>query len=924
RQPDAELDSKTQRNQKALEVRLAGVCMENSEKTSRLTQKKLRTMITEAEKEIATQNRMLRKAKDCEKGAQKRKIWEVFAGAGRTSKVLAKMKNVEVEVFSLHTGWDLTDRKVQAKFLDRVREEEPDEILMAPMCRLWSQMQELSASRSPEAKRKLVELRRQDHNNVMQFVKRVYMEQCNNSREVTLEHPWTSRAWMTKAWHQLPGYETYVDQCAYGLKVPDDEGVVRPSKKPTKFLTTKKHLYHKVGRTCQCGEPHQALEGNAPGAGPRTKLAESYPIALARKLAEAMAAQDIDKIHAADEDVVMEPVSQEAVPAEPAGDGQRDKQPQAEERDQEVIEKNKVLKAKVGNQVFGYVKRLHKNLGHPSAPVLKQMLMEVQATENVLKAAEEYLCPHCVARQRPGGVPPAAGLTSKEFNDRIVVDSAWIAVEGGRRCVLTIQDQATRYIAVRILKNEKAEDLIKGVERAWIKQFGIPKYLRTDEAKGWASKALREWTAERNIALEIAPAESHNWLGAVERKHQVVRRALELYMEDSGKKNDSGLLQACVYVASQINSMSMVRGFTPQQWVMGNNPNQVQSLTGEIFSPTVSAIDEAGEFAAVQQKRLAAQIAFLKADSDARLRRAMNQNYRQIKDDVVIGQVVYYWREKGAGILQKQKWRGPRDLAGAWNITVEVFETGIPLVADPNAALRDLQALRARATTQYKDVFDPTIHEDQDEDELDAMYELEALDFDEEASPTSPARRMREMWNRRMLPVSQDPGGRLQLNQNHCRQLRLEDVTQHLQMGDSHGSQHNQPNHEHLMDGMNSRTCEVSGRRLHRHRMLLLMQDDDDLMVENVTFVDGAEPDLPAGWVIVDGEFELDEAWLVKNLRKNEASEKNMTADQRAQMMEAKKAELENYFRNQVWNFAEVNPGDESRIVSARWVLTWK
>ena len=201
--------------------------------------------------------------------------------------------NVEVGVLSLHTGWDLTDRKVQAKFLDRVQEEEPDEILMAPMCRLWSQMQELSASRSPEAKQKLAELRRQDHNNVLQFVKRVYTEQYNNSREVTLEHPWTSRAWMTKAWHQLPGYETYVDQNAYGLKVPDDEGVVRPSKKPTKFLTTKKHLYHKVGRTCQCGEPHQALEGNAPGAGPRTKLAESCPIALARKLAEAISTRSM-------------------------------------------------------------------------------------------------------------------------------------------------------------------------------------------------------------------------------------------------------------------------------------------------------------------------------------------------------------------------------------------------------------------------------------------------------------------------------------------------------------------------------------------------------------------------------------------------------------------------------------------------------
>ncbi|CAJ1379598.1 unnamed protein product, partial [Effrenium voratum] len=819
RQPDAELDSKTQRNQKALEVRFAGVCMENSEKTSRLTQKKLRTMITGAEKEIATQN-----------------------------------------------------RKVQAKFLDRVQEEEPDEILMAPMCRLWSQMQELSASRSPEAKQKLVELRRQDHNNVLQFVKRVYMEQYNNSREVTLEHPWTSRAWMTKAWHQLPGYETYVDQCAYGLKVPDDEGVVRPSKKPTKFLTTKKHLYHKVGR---------------PRYQQNLQVMDS----------------EINKLKLKNET--------------------------------KVIEKNKVLKAKVGNQVFGYVKRLHKNLGHPSAPVLKQMLMEVQATENVLKAAEEYLCPQCVARQRPGGVPPAAGLTSKEFNDRIVVDSAWIAVEGGRRCVLTIQDQATRYIAVRILKNEKAEDLIKGVERAWIKQFGIPKYLRTDEAKGWASKALREWTAERNIALEIAPAESHNWLGAVERKHQVVRRALELYMEDSGKKNDSGLLQACVYVPSQINSMSMVRGFTPQQWVMGKNPNQVQSLTGEIFSPTVSGAAEAA----------------CSADGDARLRRAMNQNYRQIKDDVVIGQVVYYWREKGAGILQKQKWRGPARVVATekdsdykdlviWlahgtsllrcsphQVRPRVEETGIPLVADPNAALQDLQALRARSTTQYKDVFDPTIHEEQDEDELDAMYEPEALDFDEEASPTSPA------GSAEVISV---PGVVVPFLQAHARNVEQKNDASEprsrrastvepepLPPAEAEGrgpassegrqsSQPAQPAEPQAPDGRDEQQDLRSKRQKTAQAsdapvdVPVPMQDDDDLMVEDVTFVDGAEPDLPAGWVSVDGEF---------------ASEKNMTADQRAQIMEAKKAE--NYFRNQVWNFAEVNPGDESRIVSARWVLTW-
>ena len=99
---------------------------------------------------------------------------------------------------------------------------------------------------------------------------------------------------------------------------------------------------------------------------------------------------------------------------------------------------------------------------------------------------------------------------------------------------------------------------------------------------------------------------------------------------------------------------------------------------------------------------------------------------------------------------------------------------------------------------------------------------------------------------------------------------------------------------------------------------------DDDLIIDDITFVDGMDPDVPDGWVMVDGEYELSDVWMVQNLRKTEASEKTMTADEKALMMQAKMEEHEDYFRNKVWNFAEVNPGDESRIVSTRWVLIWK
>ena len=186
------------------------------------------------------------------------------------------------------------------------------------------------------------------------------------------------------------------------------------------------------------------------------------------------------------------------------------------------------------------------------------MLEEVQATDDVMTAAKHYTCPTCYARKRPAQAPPSAGIKTIEFNERIQVDSHWIQCEdsavaqrepapgtpaatrkkreiSGRQCVLTIVDHAMRFCAIRTLKGETAEEFTKGIERMWFKHFGVPKCIRIDEAKGWTSKRVREWASSRAITLEVQPAEQHTWLGVVEPKHQVIRRALELYKDDLGR-----------------------------------------------------------------------------------------------------------------------------------------------------------------------------------------------------------------------------------------------------------------------------------------------------------------------------------------------------------------------------------------------------
>ena len=133
--------------------------------------------------------------------------------------------------------------------------------------------------------------RLENHDTILTFVAIVYETQRRAGRDATVEHPWTSRAWSTKAFMKMNGYDTYVDQCCYKLKLPDDAGVMNLVKKPTCFQTTGEKIYTMLHACCDGWHQHTPLERSVPGMGPRSKLAENYPPMLANKLAEALVSQ---------------------------------------------------------------------------------------------------------------------------------------------------------------------------------------------------------------------------------------------------------------------------------------------------------------------------------------------------------------------------------------------------------------------------------------------------------------------------------------------------------------------------------------------------------------------------------------------------------------------------------------------------------
>ena len=153
----------------------------------------------------------------------------------------------------------------------------------------------------------------------------------------------------------------------------------------------------------------------------------------------------------------------------------------------------------------------------------------------------------------------------------------------------------------------------------------------------------------------MAPGEAHNRLGIIERRHMVFRTACENYMDNENlERTKANVKEAVEYVAPVLNTLSFTKGYTPSQWVLNTNPQDQSNITADTYNPSTqhdALHDE--DFAAELRRRISARQAFIKADADARIRRALLRRHRILRCPLQVGQKAYYWRHAGAPRLQK-------------------------------------------------------------------------------------------------------------------------------------------------------------------------------------------------------------------------------------------------------------------------------
>ena len=183
----------------------------------------------------------------------------------------------------------------------------------------------------------------------------------------------------------------------------------------------------------------------------------------------------------------------------------------------------------------------------------------------MIAAAKKYKCVACLKHKKPNQVAPSSMPQPKTFNEVIQADVFYLKPADRKFAVLSIVDVGTKFMAAYLLHEETSKSYITALEKMWVRHFGPPKKLISDEGRPWLGAPFESWTSSLGIDHQVAPGEAHERLSLVERRHAVLRRACEVYMGDRKLNDAAGIKEALCYVIPQQNATPAVAGFSPSK-----------------------------------------------------------------------------------------------------------------------------------------------------------------------------------------------------------------------------------------------------------------------------------------------------------------------------------------------------------------------
>ena len=298
------------------------------------------------------------------------------------------------------------------------------------------------------------------------------------------------------------------------------------------------------------------------------------------------------------------------------------------------------------------IRKLHRQFAHPIPGKLKKLLRDAGVDDKVLMALVDNVsreCDVCKRFKRPPLRPIVSFPLANDFNETVAMDIKVI----DSKLVLHMIDHVTRYSSACVLRNKRKETIVQALMEYWVRIFGAPTYILTDNGGEFVNDEVVEYAEKFNIQLRTTAAESAWSNGLCERHNASLANNVYKTMHDA----QCSLEMAVHWSVAAKNALSNVYGFSPNQLVFGRNTNLPSALHNRLpaQNPTCRSRYIAQNLAALHKARES----FIQQEACEKLKRALSHQTRTYADIVYKnGDKVYYKRESS------HEWHGPAKIIG--------------------------------------------------------------------------------------------------------------------------------------------------------------------------------------------------------------------------------------------------------------------
>ena len=553
--------------------------------------------------------------------------------------------------------WDLRDAADRASAYQYLVKEEPDLLVLAWPCTVWSPLQYLGHM-TEERHEKLLDRQQADRNDFLSLVHEMTKFQRSRGRAHLGENPFRSRAWK-EPWI-VSAYEGEgcgrVDMCRYGLRRPDTKQLLQ---KPTRLMGTPE-IVKKCVASCRCTQTHAHTLGSFKWKGRSRSVAEfagGYTRSFARQVV--VGAEEFLDHWKPDRMTVFtvydEGVAEESMMGcEEEAPGMQDEEEVPEETAEEDIDQ----------AVYDTVARVHQRLGHPSKDALLRMLKLSGAPKETLDCARRFKCSVCESkappdkpflqrpRQRPAG-----------FNIEVHVDLKYAKnIKEETFVALSVVCAGTNKQAAVLLKTRKPSYVAQKFIKHWIAPFGRPTRIVMDQG----GEFEKEWILMlEQYGIHSTTTGSHaGWQHALAERHGallgVCWHALVVDFRIESRHEMAISLAAAVDAKNETVTR---QGFSPNMLVFGKSINYPELLADEDFDPVTmaQALDVENEMSKRSRMRNQARQVLLRDDVQQKLKRALQRRPPTQEQVYIPGQVIYFYIPSLKPRYRQDhgRWRGP-------------------------------------------------------------------------------------------------------------------------------------------------------------------------------------------------------------------------------------------------------------------------